>query len=102
MRRIPLRRLHYVLTPTALLVCATVVAGKQYFGEPLHCWIPAEYVDSWAKFIENTCFVTQTYQAVNITDDSDMTQEQMEHAEGTQSIQYVALLSVALLLLFYA
>jgi len=40
---------------------AVLIMAKQYVGEPLQCWIPAEYKGEWEKYIESYCFVENTY-----------------------------------------
>lgn len=36
-------RCNYLVTNSILLICAVIVAAKQYVGEPLQCWVPAEF-----------------------------------------------------------
>uniref|UniRef100_A0A0R3RUM3 Innexin n=1 Tax=Elaeophora elaphi TaxID=1147741 RepID=A0A0R3RUM3_9BILA len=54
-------RCNYLVTNIVLLICAITVAAKQYVGEPLQCWVPAEFQDSWEQYIENFCFIENTY-----------------------------------------
>uniref|UniRef100_A0A915PIC2 Innexin n=1 Tax=Setaria digitata TaxID=48799 RepID=A0A915PIC2_9BILA len=76
-------RCNYLLTNIMLLICAITVAAKQYVGEPLQCWVPAEFQPSWEQYIENFCFVESTY-FVPFADDMPM--DTNEHNQ--RQIQY--------------
>lgn len=48
-------------TPIMLLITAVVLASKQICGNPIQCYIPAEYPSGWEQYVENYCFVQNTY-----------------------------------------
>lgn len=54
-------RCNYLVTNGILFICALTVAAKQYVGEPLQCWVPAEFKSGWERYIEDYCFVENTY-----------------------------------------
>ncbi|KAE9549809.1 hypothetical protein FO519_006974 [Halicephalobus sp. NKZ332] len=54
-------RLNYATTAKFLSVFAMILVTKQAIGQPLQCFIPAEYTKTWEKYIESYCFVENTY-----------------------------------------
>ena len=55
-------RLHYVFAPSVLLFLATLHGLRQYFGETIQCFPPAEMArGDWMKYVEGLCFVENTY-----------------------------------------
>ncbi|TKR93703.1 hypothetical protein L596_008113 [Steinernema carpocapsae] len=56
-------RVNYLYTPFAIATVALSIAVQQHVGEPLQCWVPAEFNKAWEKYSENYCFVENTYYA---------------------------------------
>ncbi|GMT28902.1 hypothetical protein PFISCL1PPCAC_20199, partial [Pristionchus fissidentatus] len=54
-------RLNYVYTIYILLGFAVTLFMKNYVGEPIQCWTPAQWNGIWEKFSESYCFVENTY-----------------------------------------
>ena len=54
-------RLHHFYTAIILVVFAVVVTLFQYIGNPVTCWADAEFQGGWIKYMNNFCWVKNTY-----------------------------------------
>lgn len=50
-------RLYYKVTPRILLVCALIIFAKEYGGNPIQCWAPADWIGPWTEYANDYCFV---------------------------------------------
>ena len=44
-------RLHYQYTTLVMCVAALTLAGTQYVGQPIQCWVPAQFTGAWEKWV---------------------------------------------------
>jgi hypothetical protein len=91
-------RLNYAYTSAFFVLLILVIGTKQYVGEPLQCWMSPEFKGSWEKYIENYCFVENTYY-VSFDDDRLPQENQREDVELLY-YQWVPVLLIVQLLLF--
>ncbi|XP_046351843.1 innexin unc-9-like isoform X2 [Haliotis rubra] len=54
-------RLNHLYTTIILVIFTIVVSTKQYVGEPIHCWCPAQFEDSQVEYTNNVCWISNTY-----------------------------------------
>lgn len=54
-------RLAYRYTSTMLITFAAIISTKHYVGEPMHCWVPAHFTGNNDKYVNNYCWVSNTY-----------------------------------------
>ncbi|KHN79121.1 Innexin unc-7 [Toxocara canis] len=54
-------RINYIYTNVLLLGFSILLTAKQYVGRPLQCWVPAQFKSGWEVYVENHCFIENTY-----------------------------------------
>lgn len=87
-------RLSHRFTTSLLMVFAVIVSSKQYVGEPIKCWLEAEFTGEWQKYTESYCWVKNTYYLGN-----KGFENKNEHI--IRYYQWVPLILVGQALLFY-
>lgn len=66
-------RLNHLYTTIIFIIFTIVVSTKQYVGEPIHCWCPAEFMESMVDYTNNVCWIQNTYY-VHVDDEIPKTQ----------------------------
>lgn len=54
-------RLNHLYTTIILVIFTIVVSTKQYVGEPIHCWCPAQFTEAQVDYTNNVCWISNTY-----------------------------------------
>ncbi|XP_076460053.1 innexin unc-9-like [Babylonia areolata] len=54
-------QLHHFGTVALLAAFAALVGMNQYVGDPIHCWVPAQFADSHQDYTENLCWISNMY-----------------------------------------
>ncbi|CAF1177900.1 unnamed protein product [Rotaria sp. Silwood1] len=54
-------RLNHRYTTTLCVVFAILVTTKQYAGDPIDCWVPAQFKPSYEAYTDSYCWIANTY-----------------------------------------
>lgn len=54
-------QLHHVGTVALLTVFALLIGMTQYVGEPIQCWMPAQFTNSHKDYTQNLCWISHMY-----------------------------------------
>ncbi|CAF1192730.1 unnamed protein product [Rotaria sordida] len=54
-------RLNHRYTTTLCVVFAILVTTKQYAGDPIDCWVPAQFKSSYEAYTDSYCWIANTY-----------------------------------------
>ncbi|CAF1274208.1 unnamed protein product [Adineta ricciae] len=54
-------RLNYSHTVTILTVFAIIVTNRQFSENQIKCWVPAQFTGSYEQYVNQICFITNTY-----------------------------------------
>lgn len=58
-------RLSRKYTTSILLLLAILVSSKQYMGDPIDCWCPAQFTSSQTRYTDTVCWVSDTFYLPN-------------------------------------
>jgi hypothetical protein len=86
-------RLNNIIVPFFLVVFA-VYTGTEYLfsGPPIHCWCPAEFTDTYVAFVNNFCWIRNTYYV-------PLTQPIVEEARVNGEVMYYQWVPIILFLM---
>ncbi|XP_069108617.1 innexin unc-9-like isoform X2 [Argopecten irradians] len=71
-------RISHMYTVIMLVIFAIVVSSGQFFGDPIHCWCPAEFTDAFEEYTKYVCWISNTYYIPmkdSIPDEDEIRQE---------------------------
>ncbi|XP_059174230.1 innexin unc-9-like [Physella acuta] len=54
-------QLHHLGTVALFAAFAALIGMNQYVGDPIHCWVPAQFPGHHTAFAENLCWISQMY-----------------------------------------
>ena len=81
-----------------LVVFMILVGAKQYVGDPLKCWVPAQFSGYWEGYADGYCWVKNTYW---VAQDSDLPTKDLRKQEEIGYYQWVPFMLAIMALLFY-
>ncbi|CAG9534659.1 unnamed protein product [Cercopithifilaria johnstoni] len=92
-------RLNYQYTSLIIALTAFTLAGTQYVGKPIQCWVPAQFTGAWEKYAETYCFIKGSYY---IPLDSEIPHEYSQRDESVIGYyQWVPIILALQAFLFY-
>ena len=68
-------RLHHRYTVGALVIFFVIVTTNQYVGDPINCWVPAQFTNSFEAYTNKLCWLQNTYYVDQETDIPDTAEE---------------------------
>ncbi|CAF1243111.1 unnamed protein product [Adineta steineri] len=54
-------RLNYSHTVAILIVFAIIVTNRQFSDNQIKCWVPAQFTGGYEQYVNQICFITNTY-----------------------------------------
>nr|WET20648.1 innexin-5 [Aplysia californica] len=52
---------HHFASVAIFAASAALIGMNQYVGDPIHCWVPAQFPDHHQDYAENLCWISQMY-----------------------------------------
>jgi len=91
-------KLSHRYTTALLVIFAVVVSTKQYVGDPISCWVPAEFTGNWEEYTNSYCWIKNTYY-LPFEDNIPKAHEEKEYS--ITYYQWVPLILLTQALFFY-
>lgn len=54
-------RMSHIYTVVMLVMFAVLISTGQFVGDPIHCWVPAQFTGSYESYTKNYCWIKNTY-----------------------------------------
>jgi hypothetical protein len=54
-------RLNHIYTVFVLILFGVLISTGQFVGDPIHCWVPAEFSGAFEAYTKNYCWIKNTY-----------------------------------------
>lgn len=91
-------RLHHRYTVALLVIFCAVISTSQYAGDPINCWVPAQFTGSFETYTNRLCWLQNTY----YVDENQDIPDDMAEREKTELkyYQWIHLIILAQSLLF--
>lgn len=91
-------RLSHIYTVLILSVFSIIITTTQYVGDPIECWCPAEFTDSFINYAKHVCWISNTYY---ISLDRVIPRDEVERrVKEVTYYQWVPIMLAAMALLF--
>ncbi|UJR13306.1 hypothetical protein I4U23_000324 [Adineta vaga] len=92
-------RLNYSHTVAILTVFAIIVTNRQFSENQIKCWVPAQFTGSYEQYVNQICFITNTYSHdlhQPLKDDLDV-----RHEHELKYYQWTPFILLLMAILFY-
>ncbi|CAF2140114.1 unnamed protein product [Rotaria magnacalcarata] len=92
-------RLNYSHTVAILIVFAIIVTNRQFSENQIKCWVPAQFTGSYEQYVNQICFITNTYSFdMHETLPDDYNQR---HEHELKYYQWTPFILILMAILFY-
>lgn len=54
-------RFHHRYTVAGLICFFIALSSYQYLGDPIQCWVPAQFTDEYETYANQLCYIQNTY-----------------------------------------
>ena len=68
-------QLHHRYTVALLVLFCVIISTSQYAGDPINCWVPAQFTGSFETYTNRLCWLQNTYY---VDDDKDIPDDMNE------------------------
>ncbi|KAI1715673.1 innexin domain-containing protein [Ditylenchus destructor] len=89
-------QLNYLVTPTLLLLFATITSGKIYLGQPMNCLLPTTFTAEIKKFATDYCFIENVYFVAGKEEIPEVLDRESREFKYYQWVPYLLVLQAAL------